>query len=90
MHNAMPNGGQSFAPAALLDPFHQGVHRGRVIRRLYEPRKVIRFAHTFHPQRGFRLSNPFDPALQHPPQRVTNLEERKLDARGTAIDRQDA
>ena len=90
MHHAMPHRGQRIAPDAFLDPIHQHAHRRRVIRRRHRPRKVVRRVHAFHPQGGLRQSNPLDRALQNPPQRVTGLEQRELDARRAAIDRQDA
>ncbi len=90
MHHAMPHRGQCITPAAFLDPIHQSAHRHRVIRRRHRPRKVVRLVQAFHPQGGLRQSNPLNPALQNPSERVTGLEQRELDARRAAIDRQDA
>ena len=90
MHHAMSNRGQCVTPDAFLDPIHQSAHRHCVIRRRHRPRKVVRLIRAFHPESGLRQSNPLNPALQNPSQRVTRLEERELDARRAAIDRQDA
>ena len=90
MHHAMSHRGQCITPDAFLDPIHQSAHRHRVIRRRHRPRKVVRLVQAFHPQGGLRQSNPLNPALQNPSERVTGLEQRELDARRAAIDRQDA
>jgi len=90
MDHAVPHRSQSGAPASFLDPIHQGAHRHRVIRRLHRPQKVVRLVQALYPQGGLRQPNPFDRALQNPPERIAGLEQRELDARGAAIDREDA
>jgi hypothetical protein len=90
MHHAMPHGRQASTPAAFLDPIHQNTHRHRVIRRRHSARDVVCLVPAFHAQSGARQSNPLNPALQNASQRVTRLEQRELDARRAAIDRQDA
>ena len=90
MHHAMPHRGQCLAPAALLDPIHQNADRRRVVRRRHRPREVVRGVQAFYPQGGLRQSNPLNRALQNPSERVTGLEQRELDARRAAVDRQDA
>jgi hypothetical protein len=44
----------------------------------------------FHPQGGVRESNPLKLASQNPLAGVADFEQRELDARRAAIDRQDA
>ena len=80
MHHAMSYRSQCITSAAFLDPIHQSAHRRRVIRRRHWPREVVRLVQAFHPQGGLRLSNPLNPALQNPPERVTGLEQRELNA----------
>ncbi|WP_340124351.1 hypothetical protein [Methylobacter svalbardensis] len=43
-----------------------------------------------HSQGGLRQSNPLNPTRQNPLERVTRFEQRELDARRAAINRQDA
>ena len=91
VHYAMPHRRQRIAPDAFLDPVHQGPHRRRVVRCLHRPRKGVLGAYPFHPKSGLGQSNPLHPSLKNPLQRVAGLvEQRELDARRTAIDRQDA
>ena len=89
VHHAMPDRGQCIAPGAFVDPVHQSAHRRRVVRRRHGPRKVPP-GPALHPQGGVRQSNPLDLAVQIRRKRVTSLEQRELDARRAAIDRQDA
>ena len=44
--------------------------RRRVIRRRHQPRKGVRLLRALHLQGGLRQSNPPNPALQNPPERV--------------------
>ena len=89
MHHAMPDRGQSH-PAMFLDPLHQSADCHRMIRRRHRPRKIVRRVRAFHPQGGLRQTNPFKFASQISAERRDDLEQRKLDARRAAIDRQDA
>ena len=90
MNHAVPNRGQCAPPAAPLDPIHQSAHRHCVIRCRHESRKVVRLIRAFHPEGCLRQSNPLNPALQNPSQRVTSIEDREFDTRRAAIDRQNA
>jgi hypothetical protein len=86
----MPHCGQCITPAAFLDPIHQSAHRRRVIRRRHQSRKVVSLVQAFHAKAGIRQSNPLNPTRQNPSRRLTGFEQRELDARGAAIDGQNA
>ena len=90
MHDAMPHRGQGHPSQALLDPIHQRAYGRRMVRRRQRPREVVCLARTLHPQGGVGQPNPLDRALETPPGRGAPPEEREFDARGAAIDRQDA
>ena len=90
MHHAMPHRGQCVTPAVFLDPLHQSADCRRVIRRRHRPRKIVRRVRALHPQGGLRPPDPLKFAPQNPSERLTGLEQRELDARRAAIDRQDA
>lgn len=89
MHHPVPNGGQCIMPTAVLNPIHQYTHRDRMIRRLDRTCQVVCRSQPLHPKVGLWQSNPLDPALQYPSERVTGFEQRELDARRSTVDRQD-
>jgi hypothetical protein len=90
MHHAMPHRGQCITPAAFLDPIHQSAHRRRVIRRRHGREKLSAWFKPF--TRKVASGSPIRsiPPSRIRSERVTGLEQRELDARRAAIDRQDA
>jgi hypothetical protein len=90
MHHAVPHRGQCVTPAVFFDPLHQGADCRRMIRRRHRPRKIVRRVRALHPQGGLRQPDPLKFATQNLSERHTDLEQRELDARRAAIDRQDA
>lgn len=82
--------GQRLATGALLDPRHQRRHRCGVVRCRQRPRDVLCPIHPSHRESGVGPPDPLDPTPQNAMRRFAGVEQRELDTRRAAIDRQDA
>ena len=61
-----------------------------MVGRRQRSREAVGLAQAFHPQSGLRQPDPVYVPRQNPPKRRTRFEQRELDTRRAAIDRQDA
>jgi hypothetical protein len=73
---------------SLFDPVEQDIHRCRVIRCGHHVRRAVAVVCTLYRKGGLRLADPRQLTCQHLPQHGTHFEECELDARRTAIDRE--
>ena len=90
VNDTMPDGGDLREPDRALEPIDQQAD-GRLLVRGIDPAILLATAVGLgHDPPGILLPDPIDPTGQEPRGRIGPLEERKLEARRSAVDRQDA
>ncbi len=90
INDTMPDGGDLREPDCAFEPIDQQVDGGLLVRGIDRATLLATAIGLGHDPPGILHPDPIDPTGQEPRWRIGPLEERELEARRSAVDRQDA